>query len=116
GRAGVGGAHVAATPAVWLAGAAGRTGGLDFFLRRRRVRRYSTATTIAATESRIIRRFVSGIRSRVLPSRLLRQSVVQQVACCVAQKYAIRAHGSPRWIAPFSLTRRPDATRGTRTS
>jgi len=76
GRAGVGGAHVAATPAVWLAGAPGRTGGLDFFLRRRRVRRYSTATTIAATESRIIRTFVSGIRSRVLPSRLLRQSVV----------------------------------------
>jgi len=38
GRAGVGGAHVAATPAVWLVGAAGRTGGADFFfLRRRRV-------------------------------------------------------------------------------
>jgi hypothetical protein len=35
-----GGAQVAATPAVWLAGAAGRTGGPPFFLRRRlRVRR-----------------------------------------------------------------------------
>jgi hypothetical protein len=33
-----GGAHVEATPAVWLFGAAGRTGGADFFfLRRRRV-------------------------------------------------------------------------------
>jgi hypothetical protein len=38
GRAGVGGAQVAATPAVWFVGAAGRTGGADFFfLRRRRV-------------------------------------------------------------------------------
>jgi hypothetical protein len=38
GRAGTGGAQVAATPAVWLVGAAGRTGGADFFfLRRRRV-------------------------------------------------------------------------------
>jgi len=62
GRAGVGGAHVAATPAVWLAGAAGRTGGADFFLRRRRVLRYSRATTIAATESMIVSRFWSGIR------------------------------------------------------
>ncbi|HYU63264.1 MAG TPA: hypothetical protein VEN12_05735 [Verrucomicrobiae bacterium] len=35
GRAGVGGAHVAATPAVWLLGVAGRTGGADFFLLRR---------------------------------------------------------------------------------
>lgn len=34
-----GGAHVAATPAVWLFGAAGLTGGAPFFLRRRRVRR-----------------------------------------------------------------------------
>ncbi len=34
-----GGAHVAATPAVWFSGAAGRTGGADFFLWRRRVRR-----------------------------------------------------------------------------
>ncbi len=39
GRAGTGGAHVAATPAVWLVGAAGRTGGDFFFLRRRRVTR-----------------------------------------------------------------------------
>jgi hypothetical protein len=39
GRAGAGGAHVAATPAVWVAGAAGRTGGAAFFLRRRRVLR-----------------------------------------------------------------------------
>ncbi|HUY74282.1 MAG TPA: hypothetical protein VMW11_07200 [Candidatus Dormibacteraeota bacterium] len=31
--AGVGGAQVAATPAVCLAGAAGRTGGATFFLR-----------------------------------------------------------------------------------
>jgi hypothetical protein len=37
GRGGVGGAHVAATPAVWLAGAAGRTGAAVFFFRRRRV-------------------------------------------------------------------------------
>ena len=35
--AGVGGAQVAATPAVCLAGAAGRTGGATFFLRLRRV-------------------------------------------------------------------------------
>lgn len=34
-----GGAHVAATPAVWFGGAAGRTGGADFFLRRLRARR-----------------------------------------------------------------------------
>jgi hypothetical protein len=40
GRAGAGGAHVAATPAVWFAGAAGLTGGADFFFfRRRRVLR-----------------------------------------------------------------------------
>ena len=38
GRAGVGGAQVAATPAVWFVGAPGRTGGAAFFfLRRRRV-------------------------------------------------------------------------------
>ncbi|HEY6115138.1 MAG TPA: hypothetical protein VI172_04190, partial [Candidatus Dormibacteraeota bacterium] len=38
GLACAGGAHVAATPAVWFGGAAGRTGGADFFrLRRRRV-------------------------------------------------------------------------------
>jgi hypothetical protein len=38
GRAMAGGAHVAATPAVWFSGAAGRTGGaVFFFLRRRRV-------------------------------------------------------------------------------
>jgi hypothetical protein len=36
GRAGAGGAHVAATPAVWFTGAGGRTGGADFLLRRRR--------------------------------------------------------------------------------
>jgi hypothetical protein len=40
GRAGAGGAQVAATPAVWFVGAAGRTGGADFLrLRRRRVLR-----------------------------------------------------------------------------
>jgi hypothetical protein len=37
--AGVGGAHVAATPAVWFTGAAGRTGGATFCLRLRRVLR-----------------------------------------------------------------------------
>lgn len=36
GRAGAGGAQVAATPAVCWAGAAGRTGGADFLLLRRR--------------------------------------------------------------------------------
>jgi hypothetical protein len=38
-EAGAGGAQVAATPAVCWAGAAGRTGGAPFFLRRRRVLR-----------------------------------------------------------------------------
>jgi len=38
GLAAGGGAHVEATPALWPVGAAGRTGGADFFfLRRRRV-------------------------------------------------------------------------------
>jgi hypothetical protein len=57
-----GGAQVAATPAVWLVGAAGRTGGATFFRRRRRVRRYRRATTIAPTESRIVSRFRSGMK------------------------------------------------------
>jgi len=47
--AGVGGAQVAATPAVWLAGAAGRTGGADFFLRLRRVLIYRMAASKATT-------------------------------------------------------------------
>lgn len=48
-----GGAHVAATPAVWLAGAAGRTGGPPFFLRLRlRVRRYRIATAMANSATR----------------------------------------------------------------
>jgi len=34
-----GGAHVDATPAVWLVGAAGRTGGADFLRLRRRTLR-----------------------------------------------------------------------------
>jgi hypothetical protein len=62
GLACTGGAQVAATPAVWLVGAGGRTGGADFFRCRRRVRRYRRATTIAATESTMISRFVSGMR------------------------------------------------------
>src|SRR5438309_11865356 len=61
GRAGVGGAHVAATPAVWLVGAAGRTGGADFFLRRRLVLRYSVAAIRAAT-ARMMSVYFSGIR------------------------------------------------------
>ncbi|HVS43532.1 MAG TPA: hypothetical protein VMU20_14860 [Candidatus Dormibacteraeota bacterium] len=36
GRAGAGGAQVAATPAVWFVGVDGRTGGADFLLLRRR--------------------------------------------------------------------------------
>jgi hypothetical protein len=53
--AGVGGAHVAATPAVWFVGADGRTGGAPFFfLRRRPVLSSRKTAAIAATARRMI--------------------------------------------------------------
>lgn len=52
--AGVGGAHVAATPAVWFGGAGGRTGGAAFFLRRRPVLSSRKTAARAATARRMI--------------------------------------------------------------
>lgn len=61
GRAAAGGAHVEATPAVWLFGDAGRTGGAAFFFRcRRRVLKYRIAAKSAAT-AKIMSAYSTGI-------------------------------------------------------
>jgi hypothetical protein len=63
GLAPAGGAQVAATPAVWLAGAAGRTGGADFFLRLWRALRNRTPATRAASARRMYA-YSTGMRWR----------------------------------------------------
>ena len=87
GRAGVGGAHVAATPAVWLVGAAGRTGGADFFLRRRLVLRYSAAAIRAAT-ARMMSAYSTGIRWGASLLAYCGSGSLALSDKCVVQKYA----------------------------
>ncbi len=107
-----GGAQVAATPAVWLAGAGGRTGGADFFFRRRlRVIRYSPPVIRAAT-ARIMTAYSVGMRWRAslladhgIGIRFMKRRLRSEEVCHRGQA-----------SLPVSMTRRPDATPGTVTS
>src|SRR2546423_1398338 len=55
-----------------------------------------------------------GMRVEGLPSRLSRHwNQVRKASTCVSLKVCHRGHASPRVLAPFSITRRPDATPGT---